>query len=116
MGQIAMPPVPDDGGPADPVPMRRTLDRLLDHLTGAPMAATTSVFEGWAELVGEGVAAHTRPLRLRDGVLTIGVDDPAWASQLRFLEGDLLDRLASAPGGDAVTQITFQVVPTNRSR
>jgi predicted nucleic acid-binding Zn ribbon protein len=101
----------DGAATPDPEPVRRTLDRLLDHLTGAPMAATTSVFERWDELVGEAIAAHTRPLRLREGVLSVGVDDPAWASQLRFLEGDLLARLAAAPGGAAVTEITFQVTP-----
>jgi predicted nucleic acid-binding Zn ribbon protein len=95
----------------DPRPVGQSLDRLLDHLTGAPMAATTSLFEGWDELIGEPVAAHTRPLRLHEGVLTVGVDDPAWASQLKFLESDLLARIATAPGGSSVTAISFQVAP-----
>jgi predicted nucleic acid-binding Zn ribbon protein len=92
-----------------PKPVRQSLDRLLDHLTGAPAAATRTVFERWDELVGETVAAHTRPLRLRDGVLTVGVDDPAWASQLKFLESDLLTRIAVGPGGSSVRSISFQV-------
>jgi predicted nucleic acid-binding Zn ribbon protein len=30
------------------------------------------------------------------GVLIVEVDDPAWATQLKFLESDLLKRLNSA--------------------
>jgi predicted nucleic acid-binding Zn ribbon protein len=99
-------------GPAaepDPAPVSASLDRLLDHLTGAPMATTTTIFDRWDDIVGEAVGAHTRPIRLREGVLTVGVDDPAWASQLKFLEADLLGQIAKAPGGSSVTGILFQV-------
>jgi predicted nucleic acid-binding Zn ribbon protein len=69
----------------------------------------TAVFASWADVVGEGVAAHARPRSLRHGVLVVLVDDPAWATQLRWLESDLLARLATIAGEDTVTEIQVRV-------
>jgi len=65
----------------------------------------------WPELVGEGVAAHARPRSLRHGVLTIGVDSGAWATELRFQAGELRDRAAALIGGDAVREVRVLVDP-----
>lgn len=52
-----------------------------------------AVMAAWREAVGEAVAAHVRPRRLHDGVLLVEVDAPVWATQLRYLEEDVLRRL-----------------------
>jgi hypothetical protein len=38
------------------------------------------------------------------------VTDPAWATQLRFLETELLDRIRAATRSDDVTAIQVRVV------
>jgi predicted nucleic acid-binding Zn ribbon protein len=87
--------LPTADGDRDPRRVSESLDRLIRHL-GAPASAdVAAVFERWSELVGEQVAGHARPISLRGGVLTIAVDDPAWASQLGWLEGQLLDGVAA---------------------
>ncbi len=63
----------------------------------------------WAGLVGDDVAAHSWPLSLRNGVLTLGTDHHAWASQLRLLSGELLVRLR--PTGFAIGSVAVQVSP-----
>jgi predicted nucleic acid-binding Zn ribbon protein len=88
-----------------------SLDRVAGSL-GVPRASTLSaVFASWAEMVGESVAQHSRPRSLRDGVLVVAVDEPAWATQLRWLEVDLLARLESAMGPGQVTRIEVRVQP-----
>ena len=52
-----------------------------------------AVMTAWPLVVGEAVAAHVRPRRLHDGELLVEVDAPVWATQLRYLEEDLLRRL-----------------------
>jgi predicted nucleic acid-binding Zn ribbon protein len=47
-------------------------------------------------------------VKLEDGRLVVEVDDPAWATQLRFLEADLVTRLSEA-GGLAVTSVDVRV-------
>lgn len=91
--------------------MGATLDRLVRHLGGSSSAAVQGVFGRWAELVGPQVAAHSRPVRLRDGVLSLVVDEPAWATQLRLLEADLLGRFATELGPDVVRALRVRVGP-----
>ncbi len=52
-----------------------------------------AVMAAWPGAVGDVVAAHVRPRRLQDGVLVVEVDEPVWATQLRYLEEDVLRRL-----------------------
>jgi predicted nucleic acid-binding Zn ribbon protein len=52
-----------------------------------------AVMAAWSEAVGEAVAAHVRPRRLQDGELLVEVDAPVWATQLRYLEEDVIRRL-----------------------
>jgi hypothetical protein len=83
----------DDSGGRPP----RRLDESLSEVAAAlhldDPRVTAAVFGGWGELVGAAVAAHARPRVLRQGVLTVEVDSPAWATQLRMLEGELVTRL-----------------------
>jgi predicted nucleic acid-binding Zn ribbon protein len=51
------------------------------------------VFGRWAEAVGDAIAGHVRPIKLDGTMLVVEVDDPAWATQLRFLEATLKQRL-----------------------
>ena len=92
--------------------MAESLDRLVRSL-GAPSAGvTTSIFADWADIVGPQVAAHCRPVTLRDRGLTVAVTDPGWATQLRFLEAEILARIATATGSDEVTRIDVRVRPS----
>jgi predicted nucleic acid-binding Zn ribbon protein len=77
-----------------------------------PLASTLStVFASWPDMVGESVAQHSRPRSLRDGVLVVAVDEPAWATQLRWLEADLLARLEAVLGPGQVARIEVRVLP-----
>ena len=52
----------------------------------------------WEEAVGDALAAHVQPVKLDGSTLVVQVDDPAWATQLKFLEGTLKQRLAEIAG------------------
>jgi predicted nucleic acid-binding Zn ribbon protein len=83
----------------DPVPVTEALDGLLRSMRGGSgRAEVGGVFGRWDEAVGPAVAAHVRPVRLEHGTLLVEVDDPAWATQVRYLTTDLLDRLAKVTG------------------
>jgi predicted nucleic acid-binding Zn ribbon protein len=61
------------------------------------------VFGRWAEAVGDAVASHVTPVRLDGTRLVVEVDDPAWATQLRFLEATLKQRLLEVAGATIET-------------
>ena len=95
--------------------MGESLDRVTRSI-GVPLSAVLApVFSGWEEIVGVEIAGHARPRSLRDGVLVVVVDQPAWAAQLRFLTADLLGRLEVAVGPGQVSEIQLRVGPESRS-
>ena len=85
------------------------LDAVLRRAGGAAGVATPVVFSRWEEAVGTAVAAHARPLRLSGTTLTVGVDAPAYATQLRLLSAQLLTRLRDLVGPGVVESVDVQV-------
>jgi predicted nucleic acid-binding Zn ribbon protein len=83
----------------EPVPVTDALDGLLRSLRGgAGRAEVGGVFGRWEDVVGAALAAHVRPVRLERRVLLVEVDDPAWATQVRYLSTDLIARLGEVAG------------------
>jgi predicted nucleic acid-binding Zn ribbon protein len=87
----------------EPVRIGDALDGVVRDLRDdrgvAPVARQLGgLFGGWDEAVGPAVAEHVQPLRLDDGVLVVGVDDPAWATQIQLLESSVRARLGEIAG------------------
>jgi predicted nucleic acid-binding Zn ribbon protein len=72
---------------------------------------SVALTDGWADFVGEAIAAHSRPRSLRGGVLTIAVDASPWATELRYLETAIRERVAAVTGVDAVAEVRVVVEP-----
>ena len=92
---------------ADPVPISRSLDSVMRSLRGTDRIQIGGVFGRWDDAVGATVAAHVRPVRLDHGVLTFEADDPAWATQVKFLTATITERLAEV----TVERVEVRVAP-----
>ena len=80
---------------SEPQHLGFALERLFGHL-GAPAVRTLSDLGGqWSTIVGPGLAAHTKPAGLIDGVLTVHCDDAAWASQIKWMDAQIKERFAA---------------------
>lgn len=86
------------GAVPEPMPISRSLDSIMKSLRGTDRIQIGGVFGRWDEAVGEAVAAHVQPVRLDNGVLTVEADEPAWATQVKFLTGTITSRLADVAG------------------
>ena len=82
----------------DPVPISNSLDGVVRSLRGPSRAAVGGLFGKWSEAVGQQVADHVRPLKLDERVLYVEVDDPAWATQVKFLIPTIIERLHGVAG------------------
>lgn len=95
----------------DPVPITESLNAVVRSLRNDPSSTGSStvagahtasqmggVFGRWAEAVGDAVAAHVKPIKLDGTRLVVEVDDPAWATQLRFLEATVKQRVLEVCG------------------
>lgn len=105
-----MTPDDDRGWYARPeAPPPRRLGDVLPEVTrtlGLPDPSTLrDLRTAWPELVGDRIAAHSTPRTLREHVLTITVDSAPWATQLRYLESGLVERLEQHVGVGVVTRV-----------
>jgi predicted nucleic acid-binding Zn ribbon protein len=68
----------------------------------------------WDEVVGPQIAAHTRPEKIRDGILEVSVDQPVWMQQLQLLKPQLLNKLNARLGDSPLRDLFLkrgQVTP-----
>jgi predicted nucleic acid-binding Zn ribbon protein len=93
----------------EPRPVRDSLEVLAARLGAPNSASLAAVFGHWEEAVGPAVAAHCRPSSLVNGVLVVEVDDPAWATQLRYLGSTVVERFAVTAGPGVVARIEVRV-------
>ena len=76
----------------EPVPLRDALAALGRDLGVPDPDVLARVVTLWREVVGSVVAEHAHVRSVRDGVCTVTVDAPVWATQLRYLEQGVIER------------------------
>jgi predicted nucleic acid-binding Zn ribbon protein len=91
------------------------LNALLSRLGSEPASVVNSVFTDWVTLVGEHVAQHVAPIKLEHSRLLVEVTEAAWATQMRFLEPQLLTTLSTATSSNIVG-IDVRVKRNSRSK
>jgi predicted nucleic acid-binding Zn ribbon protein len=90
-----------------PSPLGGVLDALVARRGWSRRLEGAQVHQRWADIVGPELAAHTEPVRLHGGVLVLRVDSPAWATQVRYLTGDIAGRVNAVLGEGSVERITL---------
>ena len=72
--------------------------------------------KAWPEVVGERLAAETRPSRLEAGTLVVQATSGPWGSQATFLAKEILKRANQALGGEEVKRVRVVVGPADQKR
>jgi len=62
----------------------------------------------WEQVVGPQIASHARPLRIRDGILEVRVDQPIWMQQLRMMAPQILQKLNAALGEELIRELFWK--------
>ncbi len=94
----------------EPVPIAASLDGVVRSLRGPSRAAVGGVFGKWVDAVGDQVAQHVRPIKLDGTTLLVEVDEPAWATQVKFVTPMIVDRLRE------VSQVTVERIEVRVDR
>ncbi|HEX6674215.1 MAG TPA: DUF721 domain-containing protein [Actinomycetes bacterium] len=102
----------------DPVLVGEEIARAFRARGWQQRLEASRVVARWPDVVGEAVAAHCRPLRLEDdGTLVVIADSAAWATQLAYLHGTLMDRIAGVCGPGMVSSVRVRTEdPSARGR
>ena len=90
------------------------LDVVAERLGIRAKVLEQRLRRNWVEIVGEQVAAHTRPEQIRYRKLSVLVDHSVWMQQLAFLKPDLLRQIRVSVGEDLVQDLLFRIGDLSR--
>ena len=63
----------------------------------------------WKDIVGEVLAAHTWPTRIRFRKLFIAVETTVWLHQLTYLKSTLMEKIKSQAPGLSLKDLVFRI-------
>jgi len=115
-----LPPGPDDWTVADgdeptlkrvegPTVLSGELAKVARRPGWGERLGAVRVWAAWDDMVGAELAAHCEPVRLAGKVLVVRAESPAWATQLRYLTAQLLERAETALGPGSVREVRVTV-------
>jgi predicted nucleic acid-binding Zn ribbon protein len=102
----------------EPRPLRESLAEVSADLGLPEPDGLALLIDEWQNVVGVDVAPHCRLTSLRAGVLRVTVDSAPRATQLRYLEDEIVERSAAMLGRGVVRELRVRVgaPPTRRGR
>jgi len=85
------------------------IDNLIREMLGKPgMGEQISRHQAWLvwdKIVGQQIAMHARPRKLRRGVLEVQVDHPVWMQQLHMMKPQILAKINARVPSAQITEI-----------
>ena len=101
---------PFDSG-RDPIKASASLEQLFGEFNWTSQLAQATLFTDWNKVVGEDSAEASYPEELKNEVLSVRCRSTAWATQLRLLAPQILEKINQQHPDVLVSEIRF-VGPT----
>ncbi|MHA7280085.1 DUF721 domain-containing protein [Arthrobacter sp. MDT2-2] len=98
-------PEPTYGG-RDPEGVGNVFSRMLAERGWKSPVAIGSVLSRWDEIVGADIAAHCVPESFDADTVLVRCDSTAWATQLRLITPQVLQRFEAELGAGVVTRLS----------
>ena len=89
----------------DPVPIRAALVEMASGLGVERPLETAQIFAHWEQVVGSELARRCQPTSLKGGVLRVRMESAVWASEIRYLGAEIIERINRAVGSKVVSEL-----------
>ncbi|QPZ38544.1 DUF721 domain-containing protein [Paramicrobacterium chengjingii] len=96
------------GSGRDPKGIGDVMNTLTSRLGWDSTLSQAELINRWAEVAGDSTAAHSEPVGIEGGLLTVKCDSTAWATQLRLMRVEILGRIATRFPEAGIESIRFQ--------
>jgi predicted nucleic acid-binding Zn ribbon protein len=97
---------PFDSG-RDPIKASSSIDSLMEDFRWQSQMEEAELFVRWPEIVGELNAKNTQPENLANGKLTVRCKSTAWATELRLMQSQILEKISSSFPELEIKSISF---------
>ena len=115
-----LPPTPQDWAVAEedephltrvegPTELAGELARLARRPGWSERLGAARLEAAWSNIVGPELTAHCEPVRLAGRVLVVRAATPVWATQLRYLTTQLIERTDAVLGTGSVREVNVTV-------
>lgn len=94
-----------------PTPIGESLEAVVARRGWVERLRATSAWSRWGEIVGPDLAARCEPVRIASGVLVVRAESQVWATQLRYLEGQVAANAVEVLGPGTVRAVNVVVGP-----
>lgn len=61
----------------------------------------------WHKVVGDRIASYANPLRVRDSILFVRVENASWRNELVFMKGKIIKELNQSVKANVIKDIVF---------
>jgi predicted nucleic acid-binding Zn ribbon protein len=89
----------------DPAVLGDAVSALIDDRNWTQTLTAAGLLPRWEQIVGADIASHCRPERLEAGELTCIAESTAWATQLRLMAPQVVDKIAADLGPGVVARL-----------
>lgn len=76
-----------------PLTIKKSIETVLGIHGLDSVVALSQIIENWEEAVGSRISTHAKPVKIENSELIVGVDHPAWATEVRALSTRILSQL-----------------------
>ena len=90
-----------------PEEIGKILTRSLRNLGIERRLKEESIVLNWNRLVGERIASQANPLKIRDSILFVRVENASWRNELFFMKRKIIEELNHSVKGNVIKDIVF---------
>ena len=96
------------GSGRDPEGLGAVMDAVTSKLGWSSPLARSELLASWLEIAGVDTAEHSTPVGIEEGVLTVKCYSTAWATQLRLMRVQIMNRIISRYPDAGIESIRFE--------
>lgn len=90
-----------------PVRAGELVDAVLERAGVRKQVLRTELLEEWNEIVGEGIARVTRPVKVSGQALIVEVRSSAWLQELEMMKYELMKKLNAGRGDGRIERLVL---------
>lgn len=90
-----------------PEEIGKILNKTLRSLHIDRRLKEENIVLNWNRLVGERIATKANPLKVRDSILFVSVENASWRNELFFMKRKIIDQLNQSVKGNVIKDIIF---------
>ena len=94
---------------AEPERAGNILDRLTNKMGIAARLESEKAVVLWGEVVGKDIARRARAVSVRNQILFVVVQNPAWLQELSLLKEGIIEKVNSLVGRQVIKDIVFRI-------